>query len=44
VDEQRPRGDRPRLAAEVLLPGGLTRLVFDDGSVASAAGDREQLD
>ena len=25
------RGDRPRLAAEVLLPGGQTRLVFDDG-------------
>lgn len=37
------RGDRPRLAAEVLLPGGLTRLVFDDGTVATAARDREPL-
>jgi hypothetical protein len=32
------RGDRPRLAAEVLLPGGSIRLVFEDGSVVDAAG------
>jgi len=35
------RGDRPRLVAEVVLPGGSTRLVFDDGSVADAAGGRK---
>jgi hypothetical protein len=35
------RGDRPRLAAEVVPPGGSTRLVFDDGSVANAAGERK---
>ncbi len=33
------RGDRPRLMAEVVLPGGSTRLVFDDGSVVNAAGE-----
>ena len=32
------RGNRPRLAAEVLLPGGSTRLVFEDGSVVDVAG------
>jgi hypothetical protein len=32
------RGDRPRLAAEVVLPGGSTRLVFEDGSVVDVAG------
>lgn len=35
------RGDRPRLAAEVLLPGGRARLAFDDGSVTDAL--REEL-
>lgn len=35
------RGDHPRLVAEVVLPGGSTRLVFDDGSVADAAGERK---
>ncbi len=38
------RGDRPRLAAEVVLPDGSTRLVFDDGSVANAAGERKPRD
>ena len=33
------RGDRPRLMAEVALPGGSTRLVLDDGSVVNAAGE-----
>lgn len=32
------RGNRPRLAAEVLLPGGSIRLVFEDGSVVDVAG------
>jgi len=34
------RGDRPRLAAEVLQPDGSSRLVFDDGSVVDATAPR----
>jgi hypothetical protein len=38
------RGDRPRLAAEVVLPGGSIRLVFEDGSVANPAADNKPPD
>lgn len=32
------RGNRPRLLAEVLLPRGSIRLIFEDGSIVDVAG------
>ncbi|MFO1361337.1 MAG: hypothetical protein U1F45_02510 [Burkholderiales bacterium] len=35
------RGDRSRLVAEAVLPGGSARLIFDDGSVVDPSANHE---
>lgn len=38
------RGERPRVAAEVIQIGGKSKLVFEDGSSTSVSGSRERGD